>query len=147
MQPLRYRRKVVGITHWEDALAALEERARKMGQENREKVKDPKTKSKPSVWYDYAYEPHPYQAHFGESWRKHLPKSFGLTSIKELIDHTIEERNRLFKGTAHEHAWKIYHDALPQWWEKGAQDYIRSRGFADRQCRASGLTNKLIAKR
>lgn len=112
MRPLRYRGKVVGITNWDDALAALEERARKMGRDNREKLKDPFSKSRPGVWLNYTDEPHPYEARFGPSWRDHLPKSFGLTSIKELIDHTISEGNRFFKGTAHENTWWIYHDAL-----------------------------------
>ena len=39
----------------------------------------------------------------------------------------------------------IYHDALPQWWEKGAQEYIRERGFEHRQWRAEGNTNEHVA--
>ena len=68
-----------------------------------------------------------------------------MTSIKVLIDHVIDEGNRLFADTRYAKSWMIYHDALPQWWEKCAQDYIASRGFKDRQWRARGETNTLIA--
>ena len=48
---------------------------------------------------------------------------------------------RLFRGTPYANTWWIYHDALSQWWSTGAQDYMRDRGFADRQCRGFGHTN------
>ena len=48
----------------------------------------------------------------------HLPKKFGFTSIKTLIDWSIDEGNRLFAGTRHANTWVFYHDALSQWWEK-----------------------------
>ena len=78
-----------------------------------------------------------------------LPKIFGFVSIKTLIDHAIDERNRLFAGTRHANTWCFYHDALSQWWEKGeggAQEYLASRGFANRQWRARGATNDKIDK-
>ena len=56
-----------------------------------------------------------------------------MTSIKELIDHVIDEGNRVFADTRYARTWVIYHDALPQWWETAAQEHIASRGFADRQ--------------
>ncbi len=68
-----------------------------------------------------------------------------MFSIKELIDHVIDEGNRLFADTAYANTWMIYHDALPQWWEKGAQHHIRSRGFAERQWKARGDTNDKVA--
>ena len=46
-----------------------------------------------------------------------LPVKFGFVSVKELIDHAIEEGNRLFKGTRFENTWCMYHDVLSQWWE------------------------------
>ena len=45
----------------------------------------------------------------------HLPKKFGFTSVKTLIDWSIDEGNRLFAGTRHANAWVFYHDALLQW--------------------------------
>ena len=86
---------------------------------------------------------------WGAGWRNHLPKKFGFTSIKTLIDWSIDEGNRLFAGTRHANTWVFYHDALSQWWEKGeggAQEYLASRGFADRQWRARGETNDKIDK-
>ena len=68
-----------------------------------------------------------------------------MTSIRELIDHVIDEGNRIFADTRYANSWIIYHDALPQWWETAAQRYIASRGFADRQWRARGDTNDRIA--
>ena len=66
-------------------------------------------------------------------------------SIIDLIDHTISEGNRLFADTRFRDTWLIYHDALPQWWESAAQEYIASLGFGDRQWRARGATNELVA--
>ena len=56
----------------------------------------------------------------------------GVTSIKVLIDHVIAEGNRLFRDTRYADTWVIYHDALPQWWETAAQEYMASKGFAER---------------
>ena len=58
----------------------------------------------------------------------------------------IDEGNRLFADTRHANSWFMYHDALPQWWEKGAQEHIKSRGMEHRQWRARGPTNNLIAR-
>ena len=85
------------------------------------------------------------QSRFGPNWRDHLPAKFDMVSIKELIDHVIDEGNRLFADTRFAKTWLIYHDALPQWWEKGAQDHIRARGFEHRQWRARGDTNNHVA--
>ena len=84
---------------------------------------------------------------YGSAWRDYLPQStFGLFDIRDIIDHVIDKANRLFADTRYKHTWKIYHDALPQWWEKGAQDHLQERGSADRQWRASGPTNDNIAR-
>ena len=61
------------------------------------------------------------------------------------MDHVIAEGNRLFSDTRFAGTWSIYHDALPQWWEQRTQEYIRERGFADRQWRANDDTDLLIA--
>ena len=39
------------------------------------------------------------QSRFGANWRDHLPAKYDVVSIKELIDHTIDEGNRLFADT------------------------------------------------
>ena len=89
----------------------------------------------------------PRQSKYGTDWRNHLPQSLGVTSIKELIDHVIDEGNRLFADTRYKNSWVIYHDALPQWWEATAQAHIASRGFAERQWRARGETNAAVHRR
>ena len=113
---------------------------------NRAKYDNPDTKSTKGVWYDHC-DPgkNPYESRYGASWRDHLPAKFATTSIKVLIDHVIEEGNRLFADTVFAKSWFIYHDALPQWWEKEAQDYLRERGFEERQWRARGDTNENVA--
>ena len=35
----------------------------------------------------------------------------------------------------------IYHDRLSQWWEKECQEYIKDRGFGDRQWKLRGASN------
>ena len=39
----------------------------------------------------------------------------------------------IFTGTDLATLLVIYHDALPQWWEAGAQAHLAARGFADRR--------------
>ena len=135
------------MTTWNNALAAAEEHVRKLGRENRANVLNPEKNSRPGVWHDYADEEHPFKARFGDDWKNHLPRSVStLTSIQELVDHTIDEGNRLFAGTAFANTWLIYHDALPQWWEKETQEYIQSRGFAQRQWRANAETNAVLPR-
>jgi hypothetical protein len=46
------------------------------------------------------------------------------------------------EGTKYEKTWLINSDRLSSWWEVEAQDYLRQRGFFDRQVRAWGDTNK-----
>ena len=60
------------------------------------------------------------------------------------MDHVISEGNRLFGNTPFVDNQAIYHDALPQWWEKSAQDHILIRGFWHRQWMANDLTNGKI---
>ncbi len=79
----------------------------------------------------------------GENWLKHLPAKFDVC-IKELIDHTIADGDWLFVDTRFAKTWMIYHDALSQWWEKEAQEYIKSKGMFDRQWRARGATNDFL---
>jgi len=86
-------------------------------------------------------------ANRGLGWRaeviEHLRKgSPGVVCVTELMNHVIDQGNEKFKGTKYEHNWLIYHDHLSQWWEKGAQAHLESRGFKDRQIRCLGDTNK-----
>ena len=145
MAPFRYRGKVVGMTAYEKGLKAEIERVRQMGLENRKKREDPDKRSNKGVWLDHCDDDNPYESRFGDDWTDHLPTSFKLTSIQGLVDHVIQEGNRLFADTRWKDSWKIYHDALPQWWERKTQEYIEERGFKDRQWRANSDTDLLIA--
>ena len=57
------------------------------------------------------------------------------------MQHTINEGNRLFKGTKFQDTWMINSDRLSAWWENEAQDYLRERNMHHRQVRAWGDTN------
>ena len=61
-----------------------------------------------------------------------------LCNVTDLMDHAIREGRRLFGGRR----FYIYHDALSAWWSVGAQEYMSSKGFADRQIRGLAFTNE-----
>ena len=92
---------------YEKALEAEFERVRVLGRNAQEK-------GTRSVWIDHIHAINPYKSRFGDEWRSHLPGSFSITSIKVLVDHVINEGNRLFADTRFADTWSIYHDALPQ---------------------------------
>ena len=146
MAPFRYKGTVVGMTAFGKGLKAEIVRVQKMGEDNRKNMVDPNKRSSKGVWFDHCEHDNPYESRFGEDWMSHLPTSFKLTSIQCLVDHVIAEGNRLFADTRWKNSWKIYHDALPQWWERRTQEYIEERGFKDRQWRANSDTDLLIAK-
>ena len=90
-----------------------------------------------------------YEARYGNRWRDEVKAYLGrgsgaICNVCDIMDHVVEEGNRLFAGTPFADCWLIYHDALSQWWSKGAQDYIETTypGFAKRQCRGLGHTNE-----
>jgi hypothetical protein len=138
MAPCRYTGKVVGMAAYERALNAELERVRGLGRNAREK-------GTRSVWIEHQDATNPYKSRFGDEWREKLPGSFAVTSIQLLVDHVIDEGNRLFLDTRFANTWTIYHDALPQWWERRTQEYIGERGFAGRQWRSNAETDLLIA--
>ena len=88
----------------------------------------------------------PYEAKFGDGWSEAVKEKIGkgqnaVCCVTKLMDHAIEEGNRVFRGTDFEDSWLIYHDALSSWWSAAAQEYMTERGFADRQIRGLGHTN------
>ena len=76
------------------------------------------------------------------SLTRRKPERAGTKAAPEVI----KEGNRLFRDMPFKDTWKVYHDALPQWWEKGAQAFMEEQGFKDRQWRCNGFTNLLVAK-
>ena len=65
---------------------------------------------------------------------KKLRKSDKKVPIFDIMDHVVRESKILFEGTEEEHTFFfIFHDALTQWWEPKAQDYLETLGFRHRQ--------------
>ena len=88
-----------------------------------------------------------FEARFGDGWKEEVLERIGrgerpYMCVTELMQHTIDEGNRLFKDTKFANTWMINADRLSAWWEVEAQDYLRERGMFDRQVRAWGDTNK-----
>eukprot|EP00966_Prymnesium_polylepis_P316004 7301151-Prymnesium_polylepis.1 len=64
------------------------------------------------------------------------------------MDHVVAEFKRLFAGTSYADSFVIFHDALKEWWEKEAQEYLLERhGIGpSRQLCIQGETNDEVAK-
>ena len=62
--------------------------------------------------------------------------------VTDLIDHMITESKNLYKGTDMENKFVMFHDALAQWNEKEAQEYIEQNypGFTGRFIKPVGTT-------
>jgi hypothetical protein len=73
-------------------------------------------------------------------------KQGGVISITEIMDHVVVESKKIYKGTAVEDTFLIFHDGLAQWWESDAQDHLAHLGFKDRQLRCYGATNQAFAR-
>ncbi|KAJ1419701.1 hypothetical protein B484DRAFT_400097, partial [Ochromonadaceae sp. CCMP2298] len=90
-----------------------------------------------------------YKDRYGDDWEKMVnavltrgnQTRHALVCVTDLIDHVIAESTRMYAGSAHANDFIIFHDGLSQWWEAEAQQYIRSKGFGDRQLRCTGTTN------
>jgi hypothetical protein len=87
---------------------------------------------------------HGYEERYKENWRKEVEKKVkqSLCSIFDIIDHMIDEGNRIYEGTDREDDWIMFHDGLTCYWTPESQEYIKSKGFYDRQFRCLGDTNK-----
>jgi hypothetical protein len=55
--------------------------------------------------------------------------------ITDIMDHVIDESTKAYAGTEHADDFFIFHDGLSAWWEKGAQEHMKERGFEHRQIR------------
>ena len=64
-----------------------------------------------------------------------LKLSKTLVNVIDLIDHMIDEGNRIYKGTRFENIWILWHDPLAQLVSKSAQDYLQERGFGKKSGR------------
>lgn len=72
-----------------------------------------------------------YEERYKENWQVEVEKKVrvSLCSIFDIIDHIIDEGNRISKGTDREDDWIMFHDGFTCYWTPESQDYIRSKGF------------------
>ena len=78
----------------------------------------------------------------GGEARDHDPVKDAKRCVTDLIDHMITESKNLYKGTDMENKFAMFHDALAQWNEKEAQEYIEQNypGFTGRFIKPVGTT-------
>lgn len=105
-----------------------------------------------------------YQVRYPKTWRAELraacaktvpakegehPKLVGMKCVTELMDSVVAEFTRLFAGTPYADTFVLFHDALTEWWEADAQQYLlETHGIGPtRQLCCQGETNDLVAKR
>jgi len=90
-----------------------------------------------------------YEARYGERAREmaRTEVSKKICDIRELIDHIISESTEAYRGSKRENSFMIYHDALKQFWEKGAREYIASKNFENRVLRIQEPFFKDVVKR
>ena len=145
MKPYNYTgRKVVGPKHYE----------KEMNKEiNRVKTMKSVIKGSGHAWSvanltrtpNGPIHANPYQARYPNTWEVELKKAVNRTfcNITDIMDHIIDEGNRLYADTIYKDNWIIWHDMLSQWWTPEAQAHMASRGMQHRQVKALGKTNAL----
>ena len=98
MKPYRYRGKVVGMATYERGLAAEIERVREKGLENRRRIADPNTNSRPGVWHDHCDAENPYEV----SPRRALCPSFLYRSQLFIVSSLVSAQtgNRISRRSS-----------------------------------------------
>jgi len=79
-----------------------------------------------------------YKGRWPDTWEVELRaavKKGGFVCVTELMDHVIDESERVYKGTVAEGKFSIFHDCLLQWWTPKAQEFMKARGYEHRQLR------------
>jgi hypothetical protein len=84
-----------------------------------------------------------YKEKYPETWKAQVKEKVDKTycNITDIMDHVIKESDKLYAGTQYATTYMIFHDALPQWFEKEAQEYMSERGFKTRQVRNLNTAN------
>jgi hypothetical protein len=59
----------------------------------------------------------------------------GFVCVTRLMNHVIDESERVYEGTVAEGKFLIFHGCLLQWWKKQAQEHMKARGYEHRQMR------------
>ena len=88
-------------------------------------------KSKHGAWKNFN-SANPYQERYGPTWENALCQEPGsilkpIRSVHHMIDHLIDEGNRMFANTKREETWMLYHDNLSIFWEKETVEYLKSK--------------------
>ena len=148
-RPLCYNEQmVVGPVTFQEALDAEAERPKK------------ETRRRPG-WTSGGKDGATYQAEFGSDpdpvtgrpkYEEEIRKKVQDRSkdakrcVTDLIDYCIEQGKEMYDGTDGEDKWMCYHDALPAWNSKEAQDHLKKTGYQDRFIRIVGKNNSKVAK-
>ena len=43
-----------------------------------------------------------------------------------MMRHVVEASKKIYEGTQYQNSFMIFHDALSAWWEKEAQEFLRT---------------------
>ena len=70
-----------------------------------------------------------YEFVYAGGWRAKVDAHLKLCCITDIIDHIVKEGDAAFADTPYSDSWIICHDALSQYWEAGATEYLRAKGF------------------
>jgi hypothetical protein len=85
---------------------------------------------------DYRKADNPYAARFGDDrWVEKIKAVSQMSSyvcITDLVEHIVEETQRLMKGTKHEDDWVFYHDALTLMTAKETVEWMKKEGHFER---------------
>lgn len=79
----------------------------------------------------------PFRVKHGDDWKQFAveatKKNKKVMCVTELMQWAIDQGNVLFADTPFANTWVIWHDALPTWFSKGAQQFLEKKGFLHRQ--------------
>jgi curved DNA-binding protein CbpA len=141
MDPFEYTgRKMLGIAAYEKAVAEEVDKTYKKKGGVWAKVREPTDEEEADERYVKGGE---YFLKYGDTWRDGVDRFLKIVSVQRLVDHIIAEGDKAYAGTPYAGSWVIGHDALSQFTEKGAQEYLARRGFGPgRLLGPQGSTNE-----
>ena len=130
--------KIIGWKKFEKLVAAELK-------EKEETVSKQKGRAWENGWRGKGYG---YKQRYPETWRAEVvaavERSTHNMCVTKLMDHVVAESKKVYAGTAREHDFLIFHDALSAWWEEESQQHMATLGFRDRQlkCITANTTSK-----
>jgi hypothetical protein len=141
MGPFEYTgQKMLGIAAYEKAVGEEVNKTYKKKGGLWAKVREPTDEEEADERYAKGGK---YFLKHGDTWRDEVDRFLKIVSVQRLVDHIVVEGDETFAGTPYADSWVIGHDALSQFTEKGAQEYLTRRGFGpDRLLGPRGSTNE-----